>query len=550
MHQLLPSIASGSNNFAELILRHAEQQPWVSALIAPAPTAPADAPAVVSLSFGEFGQRVMAARQQLLALGQRSGDRVVVMHAPCIELYILIVALFAEGMVPVFIDTGMGPKRMFAALQLSRAQLLVTSPRLARIASHLPMLARRNWQPLQQLTPQPTPQAAVTLIPQAVRRLRRDAPGLISYTSGTTGQPKGADRTHQSLIAQHQAIRAHWPDQIGDIDMTCLPVLVLHNLCCGMPTVLPDMVFSAPGEVNGTTLLQQIAAQGVTRLSGAPAFMQRLAKAASVQGAPACLRSIRVGGAPVGSKLATRLCQAFPQASIAIIYGSTEAEPMAHIDAEELIALLRQQPDLGFPVGRAVPQAQVILSALPAGVVTADQVQAFAVPAGKAGELLVAGPHVLRGYVDNPQATAENKIPREDGLVWHRTGDWVMRDTHGILWLQGRSADRIFYAGKSLPLFALERRLLDSPGIAQAALVQSEVTHQLSLFLSLEPSANKQCLAGIRPMLQDYGIAACPITLLPSLPVDSRHNSKIQRAALRARAAGWRGFFRRLGRRY
>ena len=73
-----------------------------------------------------------------------------------------------------------------------------------------------------------------------------DQSALISFTSGSTGRPKGADRTHSILLAQHDALQAHAPGREGEIDMPCFPAVVLHNLSCGISSVVPPIDLRHP----------------------------------------------------------------------------------------------------------------------------------------------------------------------------------------------------------------------------------------------------------------------------------------------------------------
>ena len=522
MHRLIPSTTPASGNFCDLILRHAEIQPWVSALIT-------DGAEPSTLSFGELAVAISRFRQHCRDLCWQTGEPVVLMLKPSPALYVAVLGLLAEGLIPVFIDRGLGSKRMLQALKLSGARRVITNTKLARLGRLLTATGKVHWYTEADLLEPITTSAAGDW--QWGVPIDEHAHGLISYTSGTTGRPKGADRTHTSLIAQHQAIRSHWPDQGADIDMTCLPVLVLHNLCCGMPTVLPEMDFAAPARVDGRRVLEQIRQHGVSRISGAPAFIQRIARAASDSTPPNSLRSVRVGGAPVGSKLAKELMQALPDADIAVVYGSTEAEPIAHINADEIAA----DTGMGYPVGRGVEQTTLIRIAEQERITTESELRKLEVTNNEAGEIIVKGPHVLRGYVNDAEATRENKVPADSGEVWHRTGDIAVVDDTQTLRLLGRRSDAIQWQGTTLYPFPLERQLQDLPQIRQAALVQSAPGESPKLFISLEPkhSDKKSAISLCKQPLKQMGFDDVAIDILKDLPVDSRHNSKILRAPLR-----------------
>ena len=157
------------------------------------------------------------------------------------------------------------------------------------------------------------------------------------------------------------------------------------------------------------------------------------------------------------------------------------------------------------------------------------------------GEVVVSGSHVLRNYVNDPVATAENKIARSGraairGDVWHRTGDLAIRDSDGSLRLMGRLKDQVVWQNVAAPVFSIERRLQDHEAIAQAALVQAGPTKCPVLYISPEADASAESARKIaRELLSEYGFHDVPCRILDALPVDSRHNSKIQRDRLRRR---------------
>jgi len=201
-----------------------------------------------SLTYGQLKEETGRYQRALEAMDLKTGDRVLVLSRVRAELYVLMIALLAMGLVPVLIDRGMKAARIRAAIRLSGAKVAIGEADILRFWWLFPPLWRmqrlaldgkvlgvddfRAWLPNHGVP-------RCSLLPP-------DAHGLITYTSGSTGLPKGADRTHRSLIAQHHAIREHWPDQPDDVDCTCFPVLVLHNLSCGISTVLPPIDLAAP----------------------------------------------------------------------------------------------------------------------------------------------------------------------------------------------------------------------------------------------------------------------------------------------------------------
>ncbi|NNE90107.1 MAG: AMP-binding protein, partial [Verrucomicrobiales bacterium] len=136
------------------------------------------------------------------------------------------------------------------------------------------------------------------------------------------------------------------------------------------------------------------------------------------------------------------------------------------------------------------------------------------------GEIVVTGPHVLKGYLDG-KGDAETKFTGADGeTIWHRTGDLGRLDTDGRLWLLGRVSAKI---GDELCPFAVECALSFVEGVGRTAVLESEEDGQPVLFLE----GNGE----VGPILNQFGIHR--IIPLKKIPVDRRHNAKVDYPALR-----------------
>ena len=482
-----------------------------------------------TLTYGQLKAETGRYQRALDAMDLKPGDRVLVLSRVRMELYVLMLALLALGLVPVLIDRGMSAKRIRAAIRFSGATVAIGEAdilrywwmfpplwwmkRLALDGKALGVEDFRTWLPS-------------ACEPRCVG-VGPDAHGLITFTSGSTGLPKGADRTHASLIAQHHAIREHWLDQPDDIDCPSFPVLVLHNLCCGITTVLPRVDLATPGHYDAEELVKQLKLQEVTRLSAAPAFMQHLCDyALTHQVQFPYIRAVAIGGSTLPARLIHRLPLVFPNAHLMGVYGSTEAEPIADVQIDELAR--EGSEHAGHLVGYPVRSAQVCV--VPVGQVLKDDHRVRTVQCGAMtiGEILVSGKHVLKGYIDNPQATRESKIPRPDGQVWHRTGDAGFLDDRGRLWLVGRVKDGILVGNRVYWPYPLEKTLDDLPGIRRSAVLSWE-----GKLMMIFETQGQLDLAPVLAELRASGIFRAAWATVVSMPVDGRHNSKIDRPLLR-----------------
>ena len=374
---------------------------------------------------------------------------------------------------------------------------------------------------------------------QVVKRSATDH-GLISFTSGSTGRPKGADRTHSSLIQQHLAIRSHWPDKSHDIDCPCFPVMVLHNLSCGMTTVMPKVDLAQPANVDAAQVVAQIEQYQITRISGAPAYIQKLVDYSIVHNkSNASIETLVVGGATVSVELAKDILAAFPNAYARIVYGSTEAEPISSIEIKQY--LKSSQTTRGYLVGKPAEQVEILIANVSAQTACEQDLLKHNVARGDVGEILVSGRHVLKQYVDNPSANAENKIRRSQHdkndhyPVWHRTGDTGFLDDTGQLWLTGRVKDSLVLNDSVLQPYPLEQAMDNVTGIVRSALIH--VNDALHVFIQNGVASSQTMTADVRceieQILEAAGLHHFNINVIEKMTVDGRHNSKIDRVALR-----------------
>ena len=134
--------------------------------------------------------------------------------------------------------------------------------------------------------------------------------------------------------------------------------------------------------------------------------------------------------APVTDQQLSHWLQHYQETELVVAYGSTEAEPVGHIEASERIALAA--PGQGFCTGQPTDQIETKIIPISKQRIDLDKtpLDQLALPAGEIGELIVAGDHVCRDYYKNENATRENKLIDREGKLWHRMGDTGYFDDH------------------------------------------------------------------------------------------------------------------------
>ncbi|MBA3888091.1 MAG: AMP-binding protein [Acidobacteria bacterium] len=490
-----------------------------------------------TVTFDELDRGAAAAAADLAAAGIRPGMRALVFVPMSIGLYTTMIGMFRLRATAVFVDPSAGRERLAQCITRTRPEALIAVPRahLLRLSSRairrLPLkISVGGWVPF-------AAGIGARLAPHAgpVEPCDPDTPAIITFTSGSTGEPKAALRTHGFLVAQHEALVDALALAPGDVDLTTLPIFLLANLASGVTSVIPDADLRAPGAIDPGPVLSQVRAARATRTVASPALMLRLAGHPGAAGALGTLRRVFTGGAPVFPATLDAIAAAAPAAVVTAVYGSTEAEPIAEIERGDVSAQDRvaMREGAGLLTGRPTPSIEVRILpdrwGTPAGPWTRAQFEREALAPGSVGEIVVIGAHVLAGYLDG-RGDEETKIT-VDARVWHRTGDAGYFDMRGRLWLLGRCAARVQDEHGTLYPFAVECAASDIPGLERTAFVQREGRRWLVAQLVAPPVAGKDSvLSEIRARLAWARLD--DILVVARIPVDARHNAKVDYAAL------------------
>ena len=276
---------------------------------------------------------------------------------------------------------------------------------------------------------------------------------VLPFSSGTTGLPKGVMLTHRNLVANICQIAPHEPISGDDVVLGILPFFHIYGM-----VVIMGLVLHAGGTI--VTLprfelgcfLDTLQDYRITRAHLVPPIILALAKHPSVTRRDLShLRWIFSGAAPLGADIATA-CATRLDCSVRQGYGLTETSPATHI------VPIPPAPQKHGSIGPPVPNTEVSI---------VDVITGEPLPHGQTGEIVLRGPQVMKGYLDNPTATA-NMISA-DG--WLRTGDIGYADDDGYFFVVDRAKELIKSRGFQVPPAELEAVLLAHPAIADAAVI-------------------------------------------------------------------------------
>jgi olefin beta-lactone synthetase len=522
-------------NIVEILRRHAVER--------------GDAAAIVDrrgrLTFRELDDASARVAARLEQLGLGAGDPALILCPMSSDLYVTLIGLFRLGAMAMFIDPSAGRPHLERCCRLlspkmflgsAKAHLLrIVSPAIRRIPRHVVI---GSWLPIpgtSSITSRIAGPARAEVAP-----VREQTPALVTFTSGSTGEPKAAVRTHGFLLAQHAVLEESLSLARGEVDLTTLPIFVLANLASGVTSVIPDADLRYPGRIEPGPVFEQLHQLDrrhhlvATRIAASPALLARLAAHTRETPTPlATFTRIFTGGAPVFPSLLASLHAAAPAAEVTAVYGSTEAEPIAHVTWREITEADRHAMRTGAGLLTGHPVASIQLRILPdrwgqpIAPLTSSELDARALPPRESGEIVVSGPHVLTGYLHG-QGDEETKFD-VDGRRWHRTGDAGYLDAGGRLWLLGRCSARIDDDRGRVYAFAVECALDGIAGVRRTAFLAHG--GRRLLVAELEPGASPET----RETLRAASAWAHPddVRIVERLPVDSRHNAKIDYPALR-----------------
>ncbi|MBY0455123.1 MAG: AMP-binding protein [Burkholderiaceae bacterium] len=433
----------------------------------------------VRWSWAQFQAEVDAFAAGLQALGLRPGDRVGIWSPNRVEWLVTQFATARAGLVLVNINPAYRIAELEYALNLSGCRALITAEQL-KSSQYLAMLQRLAPE-LDTCAPGALKSARLPTLEMVIRLGEAHTPGMLNYadvlangrakvdvalldalgqvlschdainiqfTSGTTGNPKGATLTHHNVVNNARFIAQAM--RFSENDSLCIPVPLYH--CFGMVLAVlacvstgATMVF--PGEsFDPVATLQAVSDERCTALHGVPTmFIAELDHPRFAEFDLSRLRTGIMAGSPCPIETMKRVIAQMHLSEITIAYGMTETSPVSF------------QSSTTDPLERRVSTVGRIQPMLEAKVVDAE---GNTVPVGDKGELLVRGYSVMQGYWSDAARTQETV---QDG--WMHTGDLATIDAEGYCNIVGRAKDMLIRGGENVYPREIEEFLFRHPKV-------------------------------------------------------------------------------------
>jgi acyl-CoA synthetase (AMP-forming)/AMP-acid ligase II len=509
-----------------------------------------DAEAVVEpgrrVTYRELGERVRTATRAMIAAGVQPGDRVAIWAPNGLGWIVAALGAQSAGAALVPVNTRWKGAEAAYVLSASRAKLLVTTvgflgadtvgmlrdaetplPHLRRIvlldgsaeAEAAPAgAAVEHWAAFA---------ARADAVADDAASQRRDAvrPTDVSdilFTSGTTGRPKGVLMTHGQTLEQFR----EWSDfaglRAGDRYLIVNPFFHMFGYKAGWlasllrgATIVPVPVFDV------AQVLSLVQAEKITVLPGAPTIYRSILDHPGRDAFDlGTLRVAVTGAADVPVELIREMRAELPFRSILTGYGLTEAGTCTMSRPDD------DAETIATTAGRAMPGLEIVIA----------DAQGQEVTRGATGELLVRGYGVMRGYLDDPEATAA--AIDERGFL--HTGDLATMDERGYVRIVGRSKDMLIVGGFNVYPAEVENALLAHEAIGRVAVVgvPDDRLGEVALAYVVPASGRSvdgdAIIAWARERLANYKVPR-HVVAIAELPINA--SGKVLKNELRARAA-------------
>jgi acyl-CoA synthetase (AMP-forming)/AMP-acid ligase II len=465
-----------------------------------------------ALTWREVGRRARAQAAALDGMGLGRGERVAIVSHNSARLFTSFFGVSGWGRILVPINFRLNADEIAYIVDHSGATMLLVDPELDDMlrgvdAKYRFVLGAEADEVLSQFDTEPEPWTEPD----------ENDTATINYTSGTTARPKGVQLTHRNIWLN--AAVFGWHTTVNDRDVLLHTLPMFHCNGWGMPYAVTGMGgrHIVLRKVDGPEILRRVREHGVTLLCGAPAVVAAILDAAQTWDGPipgAGTTRIVVAGAPPPTRtierVETELGWEFIQ-----IYGLTETTPLLTINRTRGEFDELSNSDRAARLGRA---------GAPALGVTID--------VDREGEVLARGNHVMDGYWQQPDATAEAV---QDG--WFHTGDGGSLDDEHYVTISDRKKDVIISGGENVSSIEVEDCIFSHPAVAEVCVIgvpDEKWGEAVKALVVLAPGAaatEDEIIEHCRDNLAHY---KCPKSVEFRDVLDRTATGKLQKFKLRA----------------
>ncbi len=503
------------------------------------------------INYQQMAGRISAFANGLKKIGITKGDRIIIFLPMSLDMYVAMFAVQRIGAIAVFLDSWARAGHLGATAECVGPKGMVSFAQAFQLVDQVPEFKSMPIRIMYGPGEGATHQFEQLMVPGEcpMEPVESETTALITFTTGSTGKPKGANRTHRFLSAQHHALSHVIPYAATDIDMPIFPIFSLNNLATGVTTVLPAINLAQPSEHDPAILTNQILNNKINCATMSPSNLVGLSKFCKQHGIMLTqMKRMVTGGAPISRDDVEKYYEVAPQSELWVLYGSTEAEPMAHIEGRDMLKEKRNADaeivEEGVNVGHISEDVDFKFIKLVDGPITLGSGgwKEVEMAVGEVGEFICTGDHVCKEYYNNPDAFTATKIKGPEGSVYHRTGDLGYLDQEKNLWLVGRVNNAIVRAGK--PYFPVKsevivKRLSFTYRCAFFGLPDAKLGQKTCVAIELPAGtdvATFKFADAKKEVIRIFAKNKTPLDevyFVNAVPMDPRHHSKVEYAVLK-----------------
>ena len=477
----------------------------------------------VSLGYRELNQRANRLARHLAARGIGREARVAVCVEPSLDIVVALLAIFKVGAVYVPVDPTQPAARLRTILDDTRPKLIVVRDRVTDgpVCENVPTFAvQADTQLLERLSSE-NPELSVA----------HDQTAYVYYTSGTTGKPKGVMASYANLASYLRAAQTRYQFTYRDV----MPAIARFGFSISMFELMTPLISGGTLVILERDHILDLARMSrtlseITFFHAGPSLLKSILpfikRHYSDFGAFSGVRHASSGGDMVPCEVLEALKEVFFNAEVFVIYGCSEISCMGCT-----YAVPRDAPVRRGCVGKPFDRMSVRVMDL----------ASHRAPVGVEGEVLFAGPGVVKGYLNQPDLTAE-KFVEISGQRFYRTGDIGRIAEDGCLELLGRSDFQVKVRGIRVELGEVEHHVRSAPGVRDCAVTARDAPNgekTLVAYVVMDGCAGRggnDAASGVSAIrhhvasrLPDYMVPATYVELT-ALPLN--HTMKLDRNAL------------------
>lgn len=407
------------------------------------------------ISYEELWGRVRRLSAGMQALGLKPGERVAMLIGNSWEYVATFFAASAAGLISVPMNTRLLENELAHMVRDSGARLLIAQESLLRERPALASIAELGVAAVRASGPSKRPFEALDSEPGAVAASAPDSVASLLYTSGTTGAPKGAMLPHVSWITVSDYVRKYL--RYADDEVTLHTAALTHGSGFLMlPTFAAGGTNVVCAKFDAERVLALFGRLGITNGFFVPTMIQMLLDAPwPADRQDWRLRNLYYAGSPIDPGTLRGAMERFGPVLIQS-FAQTEAPMFLTVLDHAEHRKIGERPHLIRSAGRVVSGADV-------RIFDDDDRE---VPTGEIGEVVARAPHVMKGYWNRPDATAETLRNR-----WLHTGDVGRFDEEGYLYIVDRKKDMIISGGANVYAREVEQALLAMDAIKEVAVI-------------------------------------------------------------------------------